>query len=60
MAGDTAVGAGLFQQRHFDAASLVRQRAARMKGATGGRIGQARHFAGNDGMPDMIRIGAAA
>ena len=58
MAGDTAIGAGLFQQRHFDPASLHRKRAARVKTAAGRRIEQARHFTGHDRMTDKIRVGA--
>ena len=50
MAGDMAIGAGLFQQRHFNPASLHRERAARVKAAAGRRIEQARHFAGHDRM----------
>ena len=58
MAGDTTLGAGLLQQRHFNPTPLHRERAARVKTAAGRRIEQARHFAGHDGMADEIRIGA--
>ena len=58
MAGDTAIGAGLPQQGHFNPASLHRERAARMKAAAGRRIEQARHFTGHDRMADKIRVGA--
>src|SRR6267142_3102825 len=58
MAGDTTIGAGLFQQRHLNPASLHRERAARVKTAAGRRIEQARHFTGYDRMTNKIRVGA--
>src|SRR5882672_5146242 len=58
MAGDTTIGAGLFQQRHLNPASLHGERAARVKTAAGRRIEQARHFTGYDRMTNKIRVGA--
>src|SRR3954447_13956485 len=58
MAGDATIGAGLFQQRHFNPASLHCERAARVKTAAGRRIEQAWHFTGHDRMPDKLRVGA--
>src|SRR6476660_2660154 len=56
MAGDTTLGAGLFQQRQFNPASLHRERAARVKTAAGRWIEQARHFTSHDRMADKIRV----